>query len=129
MLTVAPLIFLCFQPHGVDHREENGETGTENPSEIPHDFSSALVGRTIVGFDELDGNLAAHDAVGPTGIGDDDRRHDQRHPEHDAQRALTGDTIPGGEAAFQIGARWHDEGKNGDAGSENDCLLYTSRCV
>jgi hypothetical protein len=90
-------VFLRFQPKRIDDSEQHGKAEAEYPGEIPHGKSfPKLVEGLVVGRDEIASYLAAHNVIGPTGIGQHNGGKDQCNPEHDVQRYVAGCDIPCG---------------------------------
>ena len=80
------LVFLRFKPKCIDDSEEHRKAETEHPGEIPHGSSFLSVEGLVVGRDEFARNLAAHDVIRPTGVGENNGDEYNRYPEHDVQR-------------------------------------------
>src|SRR5215813_2977357 len=102
------------QPHHIDDPEREGEADTEYPREIPHADFLLIHGMGMLP-DLFHRHLSAHHTVDPRRIRDDDRQHQDYHPEHDMQRPMARHGVPHGEAALRAAARGHDERKQGKA--------------
>src|SRR5262249_34973519 len=88
------------QPHHIDDPEREGEADTEYPREIPHADFLLIHGMGMLP-DLFHRHLSAHHTVDPRRIRDDDRQHQDYHPEHDMQRPMARHGVPHGEAALR----------------------------